>query len=288
MSKKTSKINSSAGLTVHRIICYICLIIAALISLFPFYLMMINATRSHAEIQSSFTLLPGSSLVTNFRNLYEDPNMPVLRSLGNSLFVSTCSAFLTIYFSALTAYGIYAYSFKFKKLAYTFILLIMMVPTQVSALGFVNLMRDFGLNDTFWPLILPGIAAPMSFFFIKQNMESSLPLEIVEAARIDGGNEFYNFNKVIFPILKPSMAVQAIFTFVGSWNNYFMPALILESNEKKTLPILVAQLRSADYAKFDMGKVYMLLAVTILPLIFVYLILSKFIIRGITLGSVKG
>ena len=164
----------------------------------------------------------------------------------------------------------------------------MMVPTQVSALGFVKQMSDWGLTNSFIPLIVPSIAAPATFFFMKQYMDSALPLEIVEAARIDGAGEFRTFNELVTPILKPAIAVQAIFTFVSSWNNYFIPALILDAKDKRTLPIVIGIIRSADYAKFDMGAVYMAIGISIIPVAVVYLILSKFIIRGIALGAVKG
>ena len=142
--------------------------------------------------------------------------------------------------------------------------------------------------DTLIPLFLPSIAAPTVYYFMISYMKSNLPMEIVEAARIDGSGEFHTFNYVVLPIMKPALAVQAIFTFVASWNNYFVPALILTSNKKKTLPILIAQLRSADFLKFDMGQVYMLIAIAIMPVIIVYLFLSKFIVAGVALGGVKG
>ena len=136
--------------------------------------------------------------------------------------------------------------------------------------------------------VVPAIAAPTVFFFMKQYMDSALPLDIVEAARIDGSGEFRTFNSLIMPIMKPAIAVQAIFTFVSSWNNFFIPALILDMPTKRTLPIVIGIIRSADYAKFDMGAVYMAIGISILPVAIVYLILSKFIIRGIALGAVKG
>mgnify|MGYP000097712985 len=171
---------------------------------------------------------------------------------------------------------------------FTFILMIMMIPTQVTALGFYRLMMDWNLMDSFIPLIIPAIAAPVVFFYMKQYMDSSLPLEIVEASRIDGAGEFKTFNMMILPIMKPAIAVQAIFAFVQSWNNYFIPSLLLTENKKKTLPILIAQLRSADFLKKDMGQVYMMIAFSIFPVIVVYLLLSKHIVQGVALGSVKG
>ena len=118
-------------------------------------------------------------------------------------------------------------------------------------------------------------------------LQSSLPLSLVEAARIDGAGEFYTFNRIVLPIMKPAIAVHAIFTFVGSWNNYFVPALVIQSKNKMTVSILIATLRGADYMNFDMGKIYMMITVAIVPIIIVYLLLSKYIIAGVTLGGVK-
>ena len=171
---------------------------------------------------------------------------------------------------------------------FTFIMAVMTIPTQVTALGFLQLVSDMKLEDNFIPLIVPAIAAPVTFFYMKQYMESALPLSLVEAARIDGSGEFRTFNTIVLPLMKPAIAVQAIFTFVSSWNNYFTPALILHNDKMKTLPILIAQLRSADFLKFDMGQVYVTIAFSIFPVIVVYLILSKFIVQGVAMGSVKG
>jgi len=280
--------NSEMFLNVKRVICYIILIIAALIALFPFVLLLVNATRPHAAIQQGFSLIPGGSLLNNLKNTLATNDLPVMRGMFNSFLISALACGLSVYFSAFTAYGIHVYDFKIRKPVMSFIMLIMMVPTQVSALGFVQLMMNFKLTNSLIPLIIPTIAAPATYFFMKQYMESALPLDIVEAARIDGSNELKTFNRIIMPIMKPAIAVQAIFTFATNWNNYFLPALLLTKKEMKTLPVLIAQLRSADYLKFDMGKVYFLIAFSIIPVVVVYLLLSKFIIRGVALGSVKG
>ena len=185
-------------------------------------------------------------------------------------------------------HAVHVYDFKGKKFIATFILMVMMIPTQVTALGFVQLVDKMKLVDSFIPLIVPAVATPVTYFYMKQYMESSLPLSLVEAARIDGSGEFKTFNSIVLPIMKPAIAVQAIFGFVSSWNNYFTPALILHEDSKKTLPILIAQLRSADWLKFDMGQVNVMIAFSIFPVIIVYLILSKHIVQGVALGSVKG
>lgn len=286
MDKKDK--NSRVILKTERVICYAALIFLTVLCLFPFFVLIINATRSHPDIQKGFSFLPGKSMINNIKNVLENKNLPVVSGIRNSLMISGFNAFLTTYFSALTAYAIYAYEFKIKKVAFLFIMLIMMVPVQVSTLGFIDLMGKVNLLDSFIPLIAPSIAAPIVFFFMKQYMESNLPLEIVEASRIDGSGEFRTFNSIVLPIMKPALAVQGIFAFVNAWNNYFVPSLIIKTNEKKTLPILIAQLRSADFLKFDMGQVYMLIGIAIFPVIIVYICLSKFIVKGVMEGSVKG
>lgn len=276
------------SLTLQRALCYFVLAFLTILCIFPFFVLIINATRMHSQIVKGFSALPGDNFGINLTHLVTDKNIPILGALGNSVFISSCCAFLTVYFSAMTAFGIYMYNFKLKKLAFNFIMLVMMVPTQVSALGFLKLISGMGMMDSFWPLIIPTIAAPVVFFFMMQYMQSVLPFEIVESARVDGANEFLTFNRIVLPILKPALALQAIFSFVGNWNNYFLPALIINSKSRRTIPILIAQLRSADYMKFDLGKVYMLICIAIVPLVITYFILSRYIIRGVTMGSVKG
>ena len=287
-NKKKADKSDKIALYIQRTLCYIVLILLSILCLFSFYVLLINTTRSHPDIQKGFSLIPGKSFLVNLKNLLTDKQLPVLSGMANSLLVASGTAILSVYFSALTAYAIHAYNFRFKKLAFTFIMIIMMVPTQVSALGFIKQMSDMHLMNSLIPLVVRSISSPVLFFFIKQYMDSVLPIELVEAARIDGAHEFRIFNQIVLPLMKPAIAVQAIFTFVASWNNYFIPSLLLNKDSKKTLPILIAQLRSADFLKFDMGKVYMMLGFAILPVIVVYLCLSKFIVRGVTLGGVKG
>lgn len=272
----------------RKIFLYTALILLSIICLFPFYVLIINATRAHADIQKGFSLFPGKSFMINLKSILKNENLPVLSGIKNSLLIAGTGAGLSAYFSALTAYAIHAYDFKWKRQLFIFILLIMMVPGQVSALGFVRWVDTLNMMNTFIPLIVPSIAAPTVFFFMKQYMDSNLPVEIVEAARVDGSGEYYTFNRIIIPIMKPAIAVQMIFGFVGNWNNYLIPSLILKVDEKKTLPILIAQLRSADFLRFDMGQVYMMIFLAIIPVCIVYIVLSRYIVGGLAVGSVKG
>ena len=271
----------------RSIVAHVVLIVLSFMCLFFFYILIINATRSHADLQKGFSALPGNYFLENFRNVANDGTFPMLNGIVNSLIVSTCCAAICTYFSAMTAYGLYAYQFRLRNAAFTFIMAILVMPTQVTAMGFLRLITNLGMYDTLLPLIIPSIASPAVFYFMYSYLQSSLPLALVEAARIDGSNEFRTFNSIVLPIMKPAIAVQAIFTFVGSWNNYFVPALVIQSKNRMTVPILIAMLRGADYMNFDMGKIYMMITVAIVPIIVVYLFLSKFIIAGVTLGGVK-
>lgn len=276
-----------AGSQFRTVFAHIVLILLSFMCLFFFYVLIINATRSHGDLQKGFSALPGKYFLENLKNVANDGSFPMFRGILNSVIVSSCSAALCTYFSSLTAYGLYAYEFKARKVAFTFIMAILVMPTQVTAMGFLRLVTKMGLYDSLLPLIIPSIASPAVFYFMYSYLQSSLPLSLVEAARIDGSGEFHTFNRIVIPIMKPAIAVQAIFTFVGSWNNYFVPALVIQSKNKMTVPILIATLRGADYMSFDTGKIYMMIMVAIVPIIFVYLCLSKFIIAGVTLGGVK-
>lgn len=287
--EQNNTIKKSASLTTRKVIAYVVLVLITIICLFWFYVLLINATRSNGDIvANAFSLKPGASIVNNFKKVLNDGSIPIIAGLRNSFIIAALSALLCVYFSTMTAYAIHAYNFKLKGFLFTFILMIMMIPTQVTTLGFIDWMENFGLENTFIPLILPTISSPITFFYLKQYMESALPLELVEAARIDGSGEFKTFNRIVLPLMKPAIAVQAIFSFVSSWNNYFVPSHILTEKEVKTLPILLAQIRNESNAQKDQGKIYMSIALSIFPVIIVYLVLSKHIVQGVALGSVKG
>lgn len=289
MEGNTNSQKKGMGIHARRGIAYVVLAIISVLCLFWFLLLFINTTRSHSELNQGFSIIPSTNLISNIQKLIKmGERLPILTGLFNSLIVAGLSAAFSTYFSVMTAYAIHAYDFKLKKFMFTFILMIMMIPTQVTALGFLQLVSNMKLENSFIPLIVPTIAAPITFFYMKQYMESALPLSLIEAARIDGSGELRTFNAIVIPLMKPAIAVQAIFTFVSSWNNYFTPALILHEPKMRTVPILIAQLRSMDWSNLDTGVVYAMIALSIFPVIIVYLLLSKFIVQGVAMGSVKG
>lgn len=282
---KSYKNQVKRGKLIRNTVC----ILLCLLSLCPFYIMIINATRASSDIQQGISLIPGNMFFRNISTLLkkaEGVGTPLWKSMLNSATIAVPATFLAVYFSALTAYGIFAYKFKLRRFAWSFILAVMMIPSQVTVVGFYRFMIKLRLNDSYIPLIIPALAAPATVFFMRQFMASSLPLEIVDAARIDGSGEYSTFNRIILPLLKPAIATQTIFTFIASWNNLFMPTMIISSQTKVTLPMFVQQLRSEQF-RTDYGMIYVGLALTIVPLIIVYICLSRYIIAGVALGGVK-
>ncbi|MBO4636594.1 MAG: carbohydrate ABC transporter permease [Clostridiales bacterium] len=266
---------------------YIVCIFLAILCLFPFYLLLINATRSTTQIQQhAVSLIPSHFIKSNW-NVFNGKEFKPIVGFKNSLIVSTCSTALAVYFSALTAYALTAYEWKLRDPFFGFIMGVMMIPGQLSSIGFYQMCYKLGLTNNLLMLIIPSIAAPMMVFFYRQYLQASLSLEIVESARIDGAGEFYTFNKIVLPIMKPAMATQAIFSFVGSWNNLFMPSILLTKKELKTMPLMVALLRG-DIYRTEFGAIYLGLFLTVLPLIIVYLLLARYIVAGVALGAVKG
>ena len=281
--KKTLK----SGNRGFKVVAYIVCIILAALSIMPFVIMVVNSTRSTTQIQQhAVSLIPSTYLINNFK-IFEGMTFNPSTGFVNSLIISVSATALTVYFAALTAYALVAYEWKLRGAFFTMILCVMMIPNQVTSIGFYQFMYKIHLTNNFLPLILPGIAAPATVFFMRQFMLASLPLELLDSARIDGSKEFNTFNKIALPIMKPAMATQAIFTFVAKWNELFLPSILLTDNSKYTMPIMVSLLRG-DIYKVEHGAVYLGVTLSVLPLFIVYFALSKYIIAGVALGGVKG
>ncbi len=270
-----------------KIVIYVVCTFLALLSIMPFWIMLVNATRSTVEIQqSAVSLIPSTHFFENLKLLLGKSFNPAVGFM-NSLIVSVGSTVLAIYFSSLTAYAQVAYEWRLKRPFFNFILAVMMIPAQVTMIGFYQMVYKVGLTNHLSMLILPAIASPTMVFFMRQYLKPTLPMSIVESARIDGAREWGIFNRIVLPIMKPAIATQAIFSLVSSWNNLFTPMVLLTDSNKYTMPIMVSLLRG-DHYKTEYGSVYLGLTLTVLPLIVVYLLLSKYIIAGVALGGVKG
>jgi multiple sugar transport system permease protein len=279
----------SSKRAVKSAIIYIVMIILTLIAVVPIWIMLINATRSTEEINSGLAILPSDHFIK--QTLYNwhtltGRGFKIWRGFLNSSIISVGSTVLCVYFSTLTAYGIYVYNFKGKKALWTLVMFLIMLPGTLSFIGFYQFMARLHLTDTFIPLTIPAISSAATVMFIHQYMESILSLELIEAARIDGAGEFFTFNRIVLPIMQPAIATQAIFAFVGSWNNFMTPSVILTNEDKATLPMLVQKLRG-DIYRTEFGGIYLGIAVSLIPIIIFYAFMSRFIIAGITMGSVK-
>ena len=298
------KDNYHAKIVAKSVGIFIVCVLLTLICLVPIYILIVNATHDHLHLASKpSNFLFGTSLGQNFKTLMnhlpEDAGKAAKRvatqyhnafNVGqgylNSLIVAGCTTVLTVFFSAMTAYGLTVYEFKLNSAAYTFIIAVMMIPVQVSSAGFVRFMYSLHLINNFIPLIVPAIAAPAVIFFMVSYMKSSFPLDIVEASRIDGCGEFRTFLTIAIPMMKPAIAVQAIFAFVANWNNYYTQNMILKNEKLATVPIMVSKVLAFD-KNIDNGVNFLCVALSILPIVIVYFILSKFIIAGVALGGVK-
>ena len=278
-------VNITAMPNTKRSMIYVLCVFLCALSLLPFWIMMVNATRNSQQIQSSVSLIPSSFLSYNWKVL-ADKNFDVLLGFKNSAIIAFGSTILSVYFSALTAYGLTVYKFKGAKFLYSVILAIIMIPGQVTGTGFYMFMYRLGWTNSYLPLIIPAIAAASTVFFFKQYLEANFQISLVEAARIDGAGEFYIYNKIIMPIMVPAMATMGIMAVIASWNNYLTPLMLLSDPKMKTLPMMVKELRG-DIYRTEYGSIYLGLTMTALPLVIVYFCFSKYIIAGVAVGGVK-
>lgn len=272
-------------LKVARGVIYFFLVILVIICFVPFYMMIINSTRSNSEILRGFSLLPGSSMMDNYATL--DSYINIWIGFRNSFFVAICVTILNAYFSALTSFALVVYDFKWKNAIFIFFIVMMMVPGQLGLIGLYDLADTLGMLDSYWPLIIPAIAAPFTVFFFRQFLITTMPMSILESARIDGAKETYMFHKIVLPILMPAIATMGIFTFIGSWNNFLVPLVIIRSPRLYTMPIMIRQLQGSPVAT-NMGAIYLGIAISVVPIMIAFLFLSKYIINSITAGAVKG
>lgn len=273
--------------TIMKIVIYVVCIFLAFLSIVPFWIMLVNATRSTTQIQQhAISFIPSGYMMNNLKILLGKSFNPMVGFI-NSLIISIGATALAVYFSSLTAYAQVAYNWKLRNAFFSFIMIVMMIPAQVTMIGFYQMVYKIHMTNRLSMLILPAIASPSMVFFMRQYLQPTLSMEIVQSARIDGAREFKIFNQIVLPIMKPAIATQAIFSFVASWNNLFTPLVLLTDQKKYTMPIMVSLLKG-DIYKTEYGSIYMGLTLTVLPLIIVYLLLSKYIIAGVALGGVKG
>ena len=273
------------GYKIKKGILYILLILLAATCMFPFWMMIVNATRSGNEIVTGFTLIPSTHLKENWEQVFQFFNL--FKGMWNSLIVSVPATRLCAYFSMMTAYGLAFYKFKGNKVIFGAILAFMMIPGQLSLIGFYQLCTKMHLVNSYIPLIIPAIAAPGTVFFLKQYTEASLSKSLIEAARIDGASELYSFHRIVIPVLSPAVATMGIMAFIGNWNNYLLPMIIINKNDKMTLPVMMATLKASTDINRNQGAIYLSVAISVIPILLVFAFFSKYIISSVSAGAVK-
>jgi multiple sugar transport system permease protein len=279
------KLNYTLSTNIMRAVIYILLIALLIVTVVPIWLLIVNATRSTPEIQQGISALPSTHLIDNY-NIIMSKGLRVWRGFGNSAFIALSVTVISTYFGLLTAYGMVVYEFKGKELFNNFIIVLVMIPMQLSIIGFYQYMSRLGLTDNYLSLILPSIASAGAVFFGKQYLESMVLKDLIDAARIDGAGELGIFHSIMLPMAVPGAATMAIFAFVASWNNFFTPFILISSRSKYTLPMLVSTLQG-DVYRTEYGAIYLGLALTIVPIIIAYAIFSRYIVSGIAMGAIK-
>lgn len=269
----------------QRVLIYVFFAILTVLSIIPFWIVIVNSTRSAPEIQQGLSLIPSDSAWANWTHL-RDKGFNIFQGYGNSFFIAASATALSLYFSSLTAYSFIVYDFKGKKFIWGIILLLIMIPTQVSIIGFYRFMANMNLLNNYIPLILPSVASAPTVFFMKQYLETIYHPALVDSARIDGASEIYIFHTIILPLMRPALATMAIFGFIGSWNNFLLPLILINERSMYTLPMLV-QLLTTDGYRTEFGSMYMGITLSVLPLLLLYMFLSRYIIGGVTAGSIK-
>lgn len=266
---------------------YLFLALLVIVAVIPFWIVIINSTRDGMAIQTKgITLMPGTSLFENYKILVD--NVDVARGFWNSLKIAVLVTVLSGYFSALTAYGFHMYNFKGKNFLFGIILVFMMVPSQLAFLGYVKWMTQLGLMDTHAALIIPSIASIGTVFFLRAYISAALSKEVIESARMDGAGELYIFHRIALPLMAPGVATMSIFTFIGSWNNYLSARVILSSKQNETLPMVISSLKALKIWYQNQGAIYLGFAISIVPIVIVFIFASKYLIENISAGAVKG
>ena len=254
------------------------------ICIVPFYMMFINATHTNADIAFRIQLLPGRAFVRNYQNMQVYLN--IWQYLINSLTVALPSTVLAGYFGSLAAYGFAMFNFKGKEVLFATVIATMMIPYQLSLLGYFQMAVQVGLVNNYLPIILPALAHAATVFWMRAHIQSVVNPSLIEAAKIDGYHQFGIFNFIVLPLAKTGLFTISIFNFIAVWNDFMTPLIFLQVQAKFTVSVGIAVLRAMDLS--DQGITYTAVALSILPVLIMYLFLNSKITAGIASGGVKG
>ena len=272
-------------LPIGRILVYGLLIVGCLLTLVPFLWMLSTSLKSSTEIiKLPPTLIPERPTLQSFRTIFTDPRVPLARFYLNSTLVSVSVVGMVLFTSSLSGFVFAKYLFSGKDFLFTLILATMMIPFQVVMIPLYLVLVRLHLVDTLWGLIVPGATSAFGIFLMRQFIEA-IPGELIDAARIDGTSEFGIYARIILPQMGPALATLGIFTFMGVWNDYLWPLIVITTTERRTLPIMLTWYNSQHGSRYDLTMAASVLV--ILPILVVYFIFQRWIVRGVALTGFK-
>ncbi len=270
---------------IARFIVYVFAFGVAVTAFYPFFVMIISSTHDSYDIVARANVLPGTHFAENYARLTQ--NIDLYRGIANSLFLAVVVTAVQCYFTVLAAYGFSKFEFKGKNFLFSVVMVAMMLPGQLGIIGFYKEIQAMNLLNSYIPLIIPTIANCFAVFFYKQFMDGAIPNELLEAAVMDGCGELKMYHRIVLPLMVPALVTQGVMTFIGSWNSYLNPLIILNDKEKFTLPLMIATVRDSTHA--DYGAQYVGMLVSVIPMVIVFCFASRIIMEKISIGAaVKG
>jgi len=283
--KLKQKKNAKVGFALARFLVYGILVLGCLYTLVPFLWMIGTSFKSATEIiRLPPTLFPQHFTVKSYQTIFNDPYVPLARFYLNSIIVSVSIVFLVLFTSSLAGFVFAKYRFWGKDFFFTMILATMMIPFQVLMIPAYLILVRLGLIDSLGGLIVPGATSAFGIFLMRQFVES-IPTELIDAARIDGASEFGIYGQIILPQMGAALATLGIFQFMGTWNDYLWPLIVITTTEKRTLPIMLSWYSTQHGARFDLTMAASVLV--IIPVLIAYFIFQRWIVRGIALTGFK-
>ena len=267
-----------SALTIRLLLIFLTLLCAV-----PFLVVFINSSHSSLDIIKQFNLLPGDAVAENYTTMQS--LVDIWRGFVNSILITVPYTILTGYFGAMIAYGFAKFNFRFKNVLYAIVLVSMMLPSQLTIIGFYRLCLHLDMTNSYLPFIIPGIANATTVFFLRGIIEQSISDSMIEAPRIEGCSEFAIFNRIVLPCIMPGVATMCIFNFVASWNAYMGPLIILQDKTLYTMPVMISMIKGLYVTNY--GAMYLAIAISVIPFMLVFAFFSRYIIDGLTTGSEK-
>ncbi|ADI15214.1 carbohydrate ABC transporter permease [Truepera radiovictrix] len=273
------------GTALGKLVLYVLLIALALLTLFPFYWMFVLATHAQTDIFSAPPpLWFGEFLGRNYEALIA--RLPFLRNIWNSVYIALMATVTTLFFCSLGGFGFAMYTFRFKRVLFAILIVSLMIPPLLGIIPYYLIIQWLGWLDTPRAVWFPGMASAFGIFLMRQYIASAISRELMDAARIDGASEFRIYWNIVLPLIRPGLATLGLLTFIGQWNNFLGPLVVLNSRENYTIPLALRTLQGQ--IQTDWGAVLFGTALAVVPLLIIFVFASRQVIDGLTAGSVKG